>query len=88
MVDMQRVESILAGHPGAGRDHLIPILQEVQEAVSKVDKSMFAKEYGVVFEGDERWKALPSPTVLSAQIDPPSSSADCLAMARPSPEPL
>jgi len=28
----------------------------------KVDKGLFAKEYAVVFEGDERWKALPSPT--------------------------
>ncbi len=26
------VEAVLAAHPGAGRDHLIPILQEVQEA--------------------------------------------------------
>jgi aconitate hydratase len=39
-----------------------PTIQEVQEAVAKVDKTMFAKEYGVVFEGDDRWKALPSPT--------------------------
>ena len=38
-----------------------PTLQEVQEAVAKVDKAMFAREYSVVFEGDERWKALPSP---------------------------
>ncbi|MFW5699248.1 MAG: NADH-quinone oxidoreductase subunit NuoE [Planctomycetota bacterium] len=26
------VEAVLAAHPGAGRDHLIPILQEVQDA--------------------------------------------------------
>ncbi|BDU76813.1 NADH-quinone oxidoreductase subunit NuoE [Mesoterricola sediminis] len=32
MADMTRVESILEGHPAAGRDHLIPILQEIQEA--------------------------------------------------------
>jgi aconitate hydratase len=38
-----------------------PTLQEVREAVGTVSKDMFAKEYGVVFEGDDRWKALPSP---------------------------
>ena len=31
MAAMKSVESILLGHPDAGRDHLIPILQEVQE---------------------------------------------------------
>ena len=39
-----------------------PTLQEVRDAVGKVSKDMFAKEYSVVFEGDDRWKALPSPT--------------------------
>jgi len=53
---------------GTGKDgktlylkDLWPTLQEVQEAVGKVSKDMFAKEYSVVFEGDERWKALPTP---------------------------
>jgi aconitate hydratase len=39
-----------------------PTAKEVQEAVGKVSRSMFAKEYAVVFDGDDRWKALPSPT--------------------------
>ena len=30
MAVMKSVETILLGHPDAGRDHLIPILQEVQ----------------------------------------------------------
>ncbi len=38
-----------------------PTSKEVQEAVGKVSKEMFAKEYAVVFDGDDRWKALPSP---------------------------
>jgi len=43
MVDMQRIESILAGHPGAGRDHLIPILQEVQEAEGYLSREAIAR---------------------------------------------
>jgi aconitate hydratase len=39
-----------------------PSSQEVQEAMKMVSKEMFAKEYAVIFDGDERWKALPSPT--------------------------
>jgi aconitate hydratase len=39
-----------------------PTSKEIQEAVSKVGKEMFAKEYAVIFDGDDRWKALPSPT--------------------------
>jgi len=38
-----------------------PTAQEVQEAVRKVGREMFAKEYSIIFDGDDRWKALPSP---------------------------
>jgi len=38
MADMKRVETILEGHPDAGRDHLIPILQEIQEAEGYLSK--------------------------------------------------
>ena len=52
------VETILKDHPNAGRDHLIPILQEVQEAegylsqnaITKIGKSLnlpSSKIYGV-----------------------------------------
>ena len=37
------VESILLGHPDAGRDHLIPILQEVQEAEGFLSKAAIAR---------------------------------------------
>lgn len=43
MADMKSVETILEGHPHAGRDHLIPILQEVQEAEGYLSKESIAK---------------------------------------------
>ncbi len=39
-----------------------PTSKEVQEAVGQVNRGMYAKEYRVIFDGDDRWKALPSPT--------------------------
>lgn len=39
-----------------------PTSKEVQEAVGQVSKDMFAREYAIVFDGDDRWKALPTPT--------------------------
>ncbi len=39
-----------------------PTSEEVQQAVQKVDRTMFAKEYAVIFNGDDKWKALPSPS--------------------------
>ncbi len=39
-----------------------PTSKEISAAASNVEKGMFAKEYAVVFDGDDRWKALPSPT--------------------------
>lgn len=39
-----------------------PAASEVQEAIDQsIDSSMFTKEYSGVFEGDERWKSLPTP---------------------------
>ena len=32
------VQSILEAHPGAGRDKLIPLLQEVQDAVGYISR--------------------------------------------------
>jgi NADH-quinone oxidoreductase subunit E len=37
------VESILEGHPDAGRDHLIPILQEVQATEGYLSKASIAR---------------------------------------------
>ena len=38
MAVMKTVETILLGHPDAGRDHLIPILQEVQAVEGYLSK--------------------------------------------------
>jgi aconitate hydratase len=39
-----------------------PDSAEVQATIdSSIDTAMFTKEYGEVFEGDERWRALPTP---------------------------
>jgi len=39
-----------------------PDSAEVQSTIdSSIDTEMFTKEYGAVFEGDERWRSLPTP---------------------------
>ena len=43
MAVLKRVETILAGHPAAGRDHLIPILQEVQAAEGYLSKASITR---------------------------------------------
>jgi NADH-quinone oxidoreductase E subunit len=43
MAVMKSVETILEGHPDAGRDHLIPILQEVQEAEGYLSKTSITR---------------------------------------------
>lgn len=55
-----------------GKDHdgndvflkdIWPTAAEVQETIdSSISSSMFKKQYGSVFEGDARWKGLPTPT--------------------------
>jgi aconitate hydratase len=55
-----------------GKDHdgndvflkdIWPSAAEVQETIdSSINSSMFKKQYGSVFEGDERWRGLPTPT--------------------------
>jgi NADH:ubiquinone oxidoreductase subunit E len=43
MAVMKSVEKILEGHPNAGRDHLIPILQEVQAVEGYLSRASIAK---------------------------------------------
>ena len=38
-----------------------PSQQEVAEAVQKLDTAMFHKQYGAVFDGDEKWQAIQVP---------------------------
>lgn len=51
-----------------------PSMAEIQEAIQKtLDPELFKKEYSKVFEGDERWQALPAPTGELYQWDPEST---------------
>jgi aconitate hydratase len=50
------------GHDVFLRD-IWPSAAEVQDTIdSSIDTAMFDKEYSAVFEGDERWQSLPTPT--------------------------
>jgi aconitate hydratase len=51
-----------------------PSAQEVSEAVaSSVTPEQFRREYGRIFDGDERWNALPSPSGPMYAWDPASA---------------
>ncbi len=51
-----------------------PDAAEVQSTIdSSIDTAMFTKEYGEVFEGDERWRSLPTPDSEVFEWDPAST---------------
>ncbi|MFF2270731.1 aconitate hydratase AcnA [Agromyces sp. NPDC058136] len=55
------------GKDGEGNDVFLkdiwPAPEEVQEIIdSSISREQFIKQYATVFEGDERWKTLPTPT--------------------------
>jgi aconitate hydratase len=51
-----------------------PSQEEIRQAVHQtLDAEMFRRQYATVFEGDERWKALPAPTGQLYQFDPAST---------------
>ncbi|MEA2477059.1 MAG: aconitate hydratase [Actinomycetota bacterium] len=52
---------------------LWPSPEEVAEAMSSVKAELFIEEYAHVFEGDERWAALPSPVGDLYEWDPDST---------------
>jgi aconitate hydratase len=61
------------GKPVYLRD-IWPSQQEVQQATERsVQSEMFRKEYGAVFQGDERWNSLPVPEGDLYQWDPTST---------------
>jgi aconitate hydratase A / 2-methylisocitrate dehydratase len=49
------------GHPVYLRD-IWPTDEEIATLVATVDQAMFRREYAVVFDGDERWRAIDSGT--------------------------
>ncbi|HZP91049.1 MAG TPA: aconitate hydratase AcnA [Actinomycetota bacterium] len=61
------------GSPVFLRD-LWPSAEEVREAIAaSVSPEQFEREYGRIFEGDERWSALPTPSGPTYAWDPDST---------------
>ena len=61
------------GKPVYLRD-LWPSDAEITKVVGEVvDRSFFVERYGSIFEGDERWRALPAPTGERYEWDPEST---------------
>ena len=61
------------GSPVFLRD-IWPSPEEVQKTIdSSINSEMFTKQYAGVFEGDERWKALPTPEGATFAWDPNST---------------
>ncbi len=52
---------------------LWPTPDEVKDAIDQVDTDMFDREYGKIFDGDEHWQQLPSPTGDLFEWDPDST---------------
>ena len=52
---------------------LWPTPDEVKGAIDQVDTDMFDREYGKIFDGDEHWQQLPSPTGDLFEWDPEST---------------
>jgi aconitate hydratase len=52
---------------------LWPDPQEVRDALTSVRSEFFTEEYAKVFEGEENWQKLPSPTGRSYEWDPEST---------------
>ncbi|HVV10632.1 aconitate hydratase [Amycolatopsis sp.] len=51
-----------------------PTPQEIQETIdSSITQEMFTKDYADVFDGGERWKALPTPQGKTFEWDPDST---------------
>jgi aconitate hydratase len=51
-----------------------PTPDEVQSTIDEtIDSEMFNRQYAGVFEGDERWKAIPTPTGNTFSWDPKST---------------
>lgn len=61
------------GQPVYLRD-LWPSTAEIEEVIgSAIDESMFADRYARVFDGDDRWTSLPTPTGETFEWDPQST---------------
>ncbi|WP_230975996.1 aconitate hydratase AcnA [Gulosibacter hominis] len=66
------------GQDGDGNDVYLrdiwPDAAEVQQTIeSAIDTEMYTSEYGSVFEGDERWRSMPTPTGATFEWDAEST---------------
>jgi len=52
---------------------LWPLSEEIEAALTSVTRNQFEKRYACVFEGDEAWQSLPSPTGAVFAWDPNST---------------
>ncbi|MBD3752239.1 MAG: aconitate hydratase, partial [Micrococcales bacterium] len=51
-----------------------PSTEEVQEVIdSSISREQFIKQYATVFDGDERWRSLPTPDAAQFEWDPNST---------------
>jgi len=71
-------ESDALGQDQEGNDVYLrdiwPEASEVQSTIdSSIDTAMFTHQYASVFEGDERWKSLPTPDGATFEWDPEST---------------
>ena len=71
-------ETEALGQDSAGADVFLkdiwPTPQEVQETIdSSINSEMFKTQYAGVFEGDERWKAIPTPKGATFEWDEKST---------------
>ena len=66
------------GQDNGGNDVMLseiwPSAEEIQQAIQKaVGKDLFTSEYSKIFNGDEHWQTLPSPSGPMFQWDPKST---------------
>jgi len=71
-------ESQPLGQDGNGSDVFLkdiwPTPEEVQRTIDEsINSAMFTSQYAGVFDGDARWKALPTPTGATFEWDPKST---------------
>ncbi len=71
-------ETQALGKDSDGKDVFLseiwPTADEVQSTIdTSIDTDMFTREYGAVFDGDERWRSLPTPTGATFEWDDQST---------------
>jgi aconitate hydratase len=83
------------GHDSSGQPVYLrdiwPSKEDIEQAMSSVRSELFGEEYAKVFDGEERWKELPSPEGALYDWDPQSTyvrEPPFFADLGPEPEPV